>query len=140
VFRISLLFDRDGRSVSHGALSRMSKENLIEIREGNPDVLDYDDLAPYAQEFYVCATSPLARSSMTKVVRLLELEEAARRKSEEEAQKVMVVAIFVIRAASFAVPMPVFNNGFKVRRRLITGSNDGPHSGLWHVLVDFPVT
>lgn len=87
VLQISLLFDRDGRSVSHGALSRMSKENLIEIREGNPDVLDYDDLAPYAQEFYVCATSPLARSSMTKVVRLLELEEAARRKSEEEARR-----------------------------------------------------
>ena len=38
----------------------------------NPAVLDYSELASFARDVYVCATCPLARSSMAKVVQALD--------------------------------------------------------------------
>ena len=78
VLESNLLHALDGgHSVTFDALTRMSRANLIEIRDGNPSVLDYIELAPYARESYVCATSALARTSMAKVVKLLDSEEQA---------------------------------------------------------------
>lgn len=77
VLESNLLHTLDGsHSVSFDVLTRMSRANLIEIRDGNPSVLDYVELAPFARESYVCATSALARTSMAKVVtgKLLEAE------------------------------------------------------------------
>lgn len=72
----SLVYNHSGRSVPSTALWIMSEKNLIEIRDGNPDVSDYTELAPFAQEVYVCATRPLARTSMRKVIMALEEEKA----------------------------------------------------------------
>lgn len=66
----TLVYNHSSRvlSISFNALRIMSEKNLIEIRSGNPDVLDYPELAPFAQKKYVCATRPLARRSMLEVV------------------------------------------------------------------------
>jgi hypothetical protein len=68
----ALVYSQSGRSVPFHALKIMSENDLIEIRNGNPDVLDYPELEPFAQEGYVCATRPLARASMIKVMTAIE--------------------------------------------------------------------
>ena len=72
ILRDSLVRNHSGRSVPAAALGIMSANNLIEIRNGNPDVLDYPELVKFAQDVYVCATRPLARSSMAKVISAIE--------------------------------------------------------------------
>ncbi len=57
-------------------IDRMRDLNLIEIRQGNPPVLDYPELAPLSADVYVCATRPLARESMAKVVNKLKAQQA----------------------------------------------------------------
>ena len=68
----TLVYNHSGRSVPFAALGIMAEKNLIEIRDGNPDVLDYPELAPFAAKVYVCATRPRARTSMLEVIKALE--------------------------------------------------------------------
>ena len=61
----------DNGGVPEAEIYRMGSLGLIEIREGNPEVLDYSELKSLNGEAYVCAPSPLARESMLKVVKRL---------------------------------------------------------------------
>jgi hypothetical protein len=71
ILRDALVYNHSGRSVPFSALAIMSEKNLIEIRNGNPDVLDYPELAPFAAKVYLCATRPRARQSMLEVIMAL---------------------------------------------------------------------
>jgi hypothetical protein len=61
----------DNTGIPEAEIYRMGSLGLIEIREGNPEVLDYSELKNLNGEAYVCAPSPLARESMLKVVKRL---------------------------------------------------------------------
>jgi hypothetical protein len=54
----------------------MQASNLLEIRRYTPPVRDYEELKPLLGSVYVCATCPLARESMAKVLEKLKAEDA----------------------------------------------------------------
>ena len=61
----------DNAGIPEAEIYRMGSLGLIEVREANPEVLDYSELKSLNGEAYVCAPSPLARESMLKVVKRL---------------------------------------------------------------------
>lgn len=61
----------DNAGIPEAEIYRMGSLGLIEVREMNPEVLDYAELKNTNGEAYVCAPSPLARESMLKVVKRL---------------------------------------------------------------------
>jgi len=61
----------DNAGIPEAEIYRMGSLGLIEVRETNPEVLDYAELKSTNGEAYVCAPSPLARESMLKVVKRL---------------------------------------------------------------------
>lgn len=62
----------DTIGVPEAEIFRMASMGLIEVREGNPVLMDYPELKFFQGEAYVCAPTPLSRESMLRVVNRLE--------------------------------------------------------------------
>ena len=63
----------DTMGVPEAEVFRMASLGLIEVRVGNPELIDYYELKIFqGGEAYVCAPSPLSRESMFRVVNRLE--------------------------------------------------------------------
>lgn len=56
------------KGIPAAALRRMQQLNLIELRNGNPRILDYPELSVMWNTHYVCAPYPLGRATMRRAL------------------------------------------------------------------------